>query len=423
MVASAPALLREWDLLQSQLVPPLLEIEQTRSPRSWSIGSIEDAVAVGVAFQHAQSSGPAVEAIELYAAPDRPAREVGFALADLRCVPSDSQAAYFARHDRRWLVDEQIAEHVVLGDPLDAVDLVTLRHSAGDGDRRFDAALDQLADGGQLLLIGPSDAPLRLSDCIEPVEVAPAGRVYRKRSTGRPRPCTKERSRSGGVPPETLARHRAQEELVSDHVRLARSLARRFAHHGEPADDLEQVAMLALVKAAKRFDPSRETRFATYATSSILGELKRHFRDKTWMLRVPRPVQELYLSVKQARNELTQSLGASPTVRQIADFLETTEGAVLDAMGAGDNFWPATLDGHTRDDPAIDVPVVDGFLDQSLDRLQVQRLLPRLDESEHLVLKRIYFDNWAQREVAAELGVSQMQVSRLLARALSKLRS
>ena len=423
MVAHAPALLREWELLQNQVVPPLLEIEQTRSPRSWSIGCIEDAVAVGVAFQHAQSSAPVAEAIELYAAPARPAREVGFALADLRCVPLESQAAYFVQHDRRWLVDDHIAEHVVLGDPVDAVDLVTLRHSAADGDRSLDAALDQLATGGQLLLIGPSEVRLRLSDIIEPVEVTPAGRVYRKRSTSLSRPCTKARSRNGDVPAETLARHRAQEELVNDHLRLARSLARRFAHHGEPADDLEQVAMVALIKAAKRFDPSRETLFATYATSSILGELKRHFRDKTWMLRVPRSVQELYLSVKQARNELTNSLGASPTVRQIADFLETTEAAVLDAMGAGDNFWPASLDKRTGDEPPTEVPVVDLSLDQSLDRLQVQRRLPELDESEHLVLKRIYFDSFSQREVAAELGVSQMQVSRILARALSKLRS
>jgi RNA polymerase sigma-B factor len=423
MVASAPVLLREWELLQNEVVPLLLEIEQTRSPRSWSIGSIEDAVAVGVAFQHAQSSAPAAEAIELYAAPGRPAREVGFALADLRCVPRESQAAYFVRHDRRWIVDDQIAEHVVLGDPLDAVDLVTLRHSAGDGDRRFDAALDQLAPGGRLLLIGPSDVPLRLSDGIDAVEVTPAGRVYCKRSTSRLQPCTKARSRSGGEPAETLARHRAQEMLVSDHVRLARSLARRFAHHGEPTEDLEQVALLALVKAAKRFDPSRDTRFASYAASSILGELKRHFRDKAWMLRVPRPVQELYLSVKQARDELTHSLGASPTARQIADCIETTESAVLDAMGAGDNFWPASLDGRTRDEPATEVPVVDGALDQSLDRLQVQLLLPRLEEREHLVLRRIYFDNCAQREIAAELGLSQMQVSRVLARALSKLRS
>jgi RNA polymerase sigma-B factor len=131
----------------------------------------------------------------------------------------------------------------------------------------------------------------------------------------------------------------------------------------------------------------------------------------------------LYLSVKQARNELTNSLGASPTVRQIADFLETTEAAVLDAMGAGDNFWPASLDKRTGDEPPTEVPVVDLSLDQSLDRLQVQRRLPELDESEHLVLKRIYFDSFSQREVAAELGVSQMQVSRILARALSKLRS
>ena len=223
--------------------------------------------------------------------------------------------------------------------------------------------------------------------------------------------------------PETLAHRRAQRELVEAHVRLARSLARRFAHHGEPTNDLEQVAMLALVKAAKRFDPERNTRFATYATSSILGELKRHFHDKTWMLRVPRPVQELYLSVKQTRDEMTHELFTTPTNGQIAERLGVTEEAVLGAVGAGDNFWPASLDGRAGEESGVEVPVHDQSFDQCLDRLHVQSSLPGLDDRERLVLKRGYSRDSTQREVAAELGVSQMQVSRLLAQAVNKLRA
>jgi RNA polymerase sigma-B factor len=222
---------------------------------------------------------------------------------------------------------------------------------------------------------------------------------------------------------DTLARRRAQDELVGSHIRLAASLARRFAHRGESAEDLQQVAMLALVKAAKRFDPGRETRFATYATTSILGELKRHFRDKTWMLKVSRPVQELYLEVKQARDELTHTLGASPSLSQIADCLGVPEQSVREALQAAGTFWPASLEGRAMDDPCTEVPIIDTALELSVDRVDLQRLLPGLDPNEQLALRRIYFDERTQRDVAAELGVSQMQVSRLLTRALKKLRT
>ena len=135
-----------------------------------------------------------------------------------------------------------------------------------------------------------------------------------------------------------------------------------------------------------------------------------------------RPVQELYLEVKQARDDLTHSLGATPSVAQIAEHLGSTQAAVLEAIEAGGSFWPASLEGRTRDDPAIEVPMVDTGLDRSLDRLDLQRLMPGLDSREQMVLRRIYFDDLTQREVAEELGVSQMQVSRLLARSLAKLR-
>ena len=129
---------------------------------------------------------------------------------------------------------------------------------------------------------------------------------------------------------------------------MARALAHRFLHRGEPADELEQVALLALVKASRRFDPTRNNTFATYATVSILGELKRHFRDKTWMLRVPRSTQELYLAIKEAREELGHELGRTPTAGQIAARLEVGEDAVLEALEAGGTYWTTSLDVRRR---------------------------------------------------------------------------
>jgi RNA polymerase sigma-B factor len=247
------------------------------------------------------------------------------------------------------------------------------------------------------------------------------GRVFTKCSRN---PSTSTIARPPSTEPtETLAQRQWQADLVQSHIRLAHSLARRFAHHGEPADDLEQVALLALVKAARRFDANRDTAFATYATASILGELKRHFRDKTWMLRVPRSLQERYLAVKEAREELNQELGCSPTIAQIAARVGVSEEAILEAMEAGDSYWPASLDvGTSEDEPVTEVPVVDEGFDRSLDRQQLRNLLPRLEHRELVILQRLYFDGWTQRRVADEIGVSQMQVSRLLVRTIAKLR-
>src|SRR5262249_40999259 len=177
------------------------------------------------------------------------------------------------------------------------------------------------------------------------------------------------------------------------------------------------------VKASHRFDPGHNTTFATYATVSILGELKRHFRDKTWMLRVPRSTQELYLSIKEAREELGHRLGTPPTVAQIASHPPVSHDAILEAMEAGGSYWTASLDVRGADgERSIDIPVTDGALDRALDRQRLRVLLPRLDEREQLILKRLYFDGYTQQRVANELGASQMQVSRLLARTIAKLR-
>lgn len=417
---SATPLLRDWDFLQDRIVPSLLNLDQSRAPRTWSIGSIEDAVALGVAYEHALPSDGS-DPIELYAEPDRDHNdEVGFAFIDLKSVPQESRDAYFIRRDRRWLVDDQIAERVLVGSPSDLVDLVTLRSPAGD--RVLDLAVDQLRPDGHLLLMGHEDELRTLSGCdLEFVDMASSGAIYRRG------PGSARRLRAGSVPAApgdriTLVRYRTEHQLIEDHLRLARSLARRFSHNGESQEDLEQVAMMALVKAAHGFDPGRDTRFATYATTSIMGELKRYFRDKAWTMRVPRPVQELYLAVKRANEELMHAGRGAPTVQEVAEYLETTVDAVQDAMLAGENYWPTSLDAQPNGTPPIEIPTVDGALEQSLERMQVTSQMSQLDEREQLVLRRIYFDNCNQRDVAEELGISQMQVSRTLARAVAKLR-
>ena len=425
-MAAPQALLREWELLQRDIVPSLLATDAPGPPRSLSIGPIEDAVALAVAFGHAAGPHPD-EMMEVYTQPEGEApRELGVSRADVRQVPARSRQTLLTRHDSRWLADECIAEHILLADPTSPVDLVTVRcfepspeQLGRDGiGAVIGEAVDHLDEGGQLLVIGPPTIPVDLPETFSPVISTAAGRVYRNRV--RPGRCARTGSRSASRGP-TLAHRRRRDELVSTHLRLAGSLARKFAHRGENADDLEQVAMLALIKAAGRFDPDQNVQFSTFATSSIVGELKRHFRDKAWIMRVPRPMQETYLAIKAARDDLTQSLGAVPTPAQLAEFLELSESATRNALEAGDNYWPASLDGDRWDAP-IDVPVTDRAFDAVLDRLQLNSLIPFLDDRERLVVRRVYFESRTQSDVASELGLSQMQVSRVLARALAKLK-
>ena len=215
-----------------------------------------------------------------------------------------------------------------------------------------------------------------------------------------------------------------EEEMVSRHLKLARGLARRFSGHGEPVEDLRQVAFVGLVLAARRYDPEQNASFSTYATATILGELKRYFRDKSWMMRVPRQVQETYLAIKTAREELYQELACSPTISQTARRVRISEEAVLDAIEAGENFLPQSLDaGPDEDSSGRDVPVVDAAFDVMLERNLLMEDLPRMSRREQLVLKRVYLDGWTQRRVAEEIGASQMQVSRLLHASEQRIRS
>jgi RNA polymerase sigma-B factor len=411
MGAAAP-LLRDWDWLQEQVIPPLLKSRRPVSARTWSIGSTADAVAVTVAFAHA--AGARSEGFRAFVSDPFPdSGTVSFGRADVGVVPPADRCTWFRCQDHRWVPEPVIADHVILGQPPGSVDLVTVRPAGRPAS--VTAAVDRLKRGGHLLFIEPPDRP---PPRLRPVDTA--GRLFKKDGRARA-PAEDSPTDIDGT--ETLSRRQMEQDLVTRHLRLARALAHRFLHRGEPSDELEQVAFLALVKASHRFDPRHNTTFATYATVSILGELKRHFRDKTWMLRVPRSTQERYLAIKEAREELGHQLGTPPTVAQIAAHLEVSEEAILEAMEAGGSYWTASLDVRGPDgERSIDIPVSDGALDRALDRQRLRVLLARLDDRQQLILKRLYFDGYTQQRVANELGASQMQVSRLLARTTIKLR-
>ena len=399
-------------------MPPLLDVAPQRRPEVWTVGTAEDAVALALAYHHAIGDPDEADIRVFLSALGPTEGRMHFALSDLRCLPSDRRQA-FVHVDRRWTPVPRLTQRVVLGPPAAPVDLVTIRaHSAPGGPF---PALDRLRRGGRVLFVDDVRPGLVPESDFEAVDRS--GRLF-ARTTDAPAIAAVTEGDDGSAPLTLTARLR-QEKLVESHLNLARSLARRFAHHGEMTEDLEQVALLALVKAAGRYSDDHGSSFATYATASVLGELKRHFRDKTWMLRVPRSLQETYLSIKTAREELGQKLGTSPTIPQIAAHLRVSEEAILAAMEAGDNYWPASLDTARRDgeDAGTEVPVIEHGFETSLDRRQLRESLPALDRREQHLIKRLYFDGWTQRRVAEEIGVSQMQVSRLMARTLDKLRA
>src|SRR5437762_9269243 len=214
-----------------------------------------------------------------------------------------------------------------------------------------------------------------------------------------------------------------RDELVAAHLGLAEYLARRFANRGEPLDDLVQVASVGLLKAVDRFDPDRGLEFPTYATPTIVGELKRHFRDKGWAVRVPRRVQELHLRVTRVIDDLALELGRSPTVQEIAKRAGTTEDEVIEAIDAGSAYRSASLDaGRSDDDESPGLLGQLGESDPELARAERRAalgpLISELPEREQVMLYLRFYEGLTQSEIAKQLGISQMHVSRLLARRL-----
>jgi len=206
---------------------------------------------------------------------------------------------------------------------------------------------------------------------------------------------------------------------------LARSLAARYRRSGEPLEDLEQVASIGLLNAIDRFDMSREVQFPTYAAVTIVGELKRHFRDKGWSVRVPRRLQEVGLRVNRVLGELWQELGRSPTVAEIAKKLELPEEQILEAMEAMQAYSTTSLDAPIGEDGLTHgdmLPQEDDSLELLEAWASVGPMLRELPQRERRILYLRFFKGLTQTEIAEQLGISQMHVSRLLSQTLAQLR-
>jgi RNA polymerase sigma-B factor len=213
--------------------------------------------------------------------------------------------------------------------------------------------------------------------------------------------------------------------LIERHLPLVTFMARKFADRGEPLDDLIQVGTIGLIKAIDRFEISRGFEFSTFATPTIVGEIKRHFRDKTWAIRVPRRLQELGAAITKANNELTQKLDRSPTPKEIAKHLGVTVDEVAEALESNAAYSTVSLDSSSDESPTIGDSV--GSLDEALEgveyRESLKPLLAALDDREKRILQMRFFDNLSQSQIATELGISQMHVSRILTKVLSQLRT
>jgi RNA polymerase sigma-B factor len=242
-------------------------------------------------------------------------------------------------------------------------------------------------------------------------------------SSGTSRSTDRERERElfARLPDDAAGR----DELVEMFLPLAEYLARRFSGRGESLDDLVQVASVGLLNAIDRFDPEREVQFSTYAAVTIVGELKRHFRDKGWAIRVPRRLQEVGLRINAVLPELSQELGRSPTIDEIAERCEATPEEILDAMEAVQAYSTTSLETPVGEEGLAPIDVL-GTEDPSLELLEswtsVAPAVRQLPPRERKVLYLRFFRGMTQSEIAREVGVSQMHVSRLLAQSLRFLR-
>jgi RNA polymerase sigma-B factor len=217
--------------------------------------------------------------------------------------------------------------------------------------------------------------------------------------------------------------------LVERHMGLAAHIAKRFSRHGGTEDDLRQVAMLGLVKAVDRFDPNYGVPFAAFAGSTIEGELKRHFRDHSWAVRVPRSAKELHLMVRRAADDLVQTVGRSPSVEEIAAHLAVDREDVLRGLSVSAASRVGSLSGGGNDgssdaplDRIVALATDEPGFEHAMELDVVERLLSRLPERERRIVQLRFYDQLSQAEIAAEVGVSQMQVSRLLRASFERMR-
>jgi RNA polymerase sigma-B factor len=222
-------------------------------------------------------------------------------------------------------------------------------------------------------------------------------------------------------------RERLREILVEEHLPLVRHFARRFSNRGEPFDDLLQVGTLGLIAAIDRFDPTRGVEFLSFAVPTITGEIKRHFRDQGWSVRVPRRLQELHLSLNAAVGELAQKNGRAPTPSELAEHLGIPRAEVLEGLAVANAYRSSSLDERlSGEDDSPTLAATLGEEDAALEgveyRESLQPLLATIPARERRILILRFFGNMTQSQIAADIGISQMHVSRLLSQTLAKLR-
>ena len=238
---------------------------------------------------------------------------------------------------------------------------------------------------------------------------------------------------SSGAPDRELLRRyhehgdaSAREELVERHLPLVRSLARRYAGRGEAIEDIEQVGAIGLIKAIDRYELERDVALTTYATPNVVGEIKRHFRDRGWTIRIPRALQELNVKMSGAVERLTVRLGRSPTISELAQELDATPEQVLEAVEAGSAYSPVSLSASPGNEEDLDLMEVIGSEDEGFERSEeratLEPALGELPQREREILRMRFEEGLTQTQIAERVGLSQMHVLRLIRRSLESMR-
>jgi RNA polymerase sigma-B factor len=231
------------------------------------------------------------------------------------------------------------------------------------------------------------------------------------------------------LPPHHERRAELRDQLVKGHLPVAQHIARRFAHRGEPLDDLEQVATLGLINAVDRFEPQRGVDFLSYAVPTITGEVRRHFRDQGWAMRVPRSLKDLHVTIGAAISELSQHLGRAPTATELSRHLGLPREQIVEGLEAAGAYRGKSLDSLLVDEDGASSTLADaiGTADTELERVEYREalkpLLAELPERERMILMLRFFGNMTQTQIAERVGISQMHVSRLLTQTLATLRA
>lgn len=234
-------------------------------------------------------------------------------------------------------------------------------------------------------------------------------------------------SEYAALDPDDPRREKLRDQLVTGYLPVAQHIARRFAHRGEPLEDLTQVATVGLINAVDRFTPERGADFFSFAVPTISGEVRRHFRDQSWSMRVPRRLKDLHVSINAAVAELSQQLGRAPKPSELARRLELPVSEVLEGLEAAQAYRSSSLDEMlSTDESGTTLGDLLGAADAELDRVDYQQalqpLLAELPERERTILMLRFFLNMTQTQIADRVGVSQMHVSRLLTQTLARLR-